>query len=73
MLSSYKTLKAAAPELPILVREANGVGAKMYARFDFGVEKSVSLEGLDKKGVANALQNLLEQGKDLPKNPKGTA
>eukprot|EP00963_Diacronema_lutheri_P012255 scaffold1681_cov332-Pavlova_lutheri.AAC.15 len=73
VLTSYKTLKAAAPELPILVREANGVGAKMYARFDLGVEKSVSLDGLDKKEVAIALQNLLEQGKHLPKSVNGTA
>jgi len=73
VLTSYKTLKAAAPELPILVREANGVGARMYARFDLGVEKSVSLDGLDKKEVAIALQNLLEQGKHLPKSVNGTA
>lgn len=73
MLSSYKTLKSAAPKLPILVREANGVEAKMYARFDLGVERSVSLEGLDKKGVAMALQQLLEQGKGLPKSADGTA
>jgi hypothetical protein len=33
VLKQYKTLKAANPELPILIRECAGVEAKAYARF----------------------------------------
>lgn len=33
VMKEYKTLKAANPELPILVRECAGVEAKAYARF----------------------------------------
>lgn len=33
------------PSLPIMLREAQGTLPKVYARYDFGHEKSKSLEG----------------------------
>lgn len=33
------------PTIPIMLREANGTLPKVYARYEFGQEKSQSLEG----------------------------
>lgn len=59
LLASYKNLKAASPSTPILIREAAGVEGKLYARYDYGVEKNVSLEGLDAKAVEKCLTDLV--------------
>ncbi|KAI5479196.1 NADH dehydrogenase (ubiquinone) 1 alpha subcomplex subunit 2 [Pseudohyphozyma bogoriensis] len=44
--SSYPSIKAANPTLPILIREAAGTPARAFVRFDKGVEKSVALDGV---------------------------
>ena len=59
LLSSYKNLKAASPTTPVLIREASGTEGKLYARYDFGVEKCVKLEGLDAKQVEKCLRDLV--------------
>lgn len=33
------------PNIPIMLREAAGTSPKVYARYEFGQEKSQSLEG----------------------------
>jgi len=59
LMSSYKNLKAASPTTPVLIREASGTEGKLYARYDFGVEKCVKLEGLDAKQVEKCLRDLV--------------
>ncbi|GAA5991681.1 hypothetical protein JCM11641_000952 [Rhodosporidiobolus odoratus] len=44
--SSYPSLKSSNPDLPVLIREARGTPARGIIRFERGVEKQVSLEGL---------------------------
>ncbi|GAA5846630.1 hypothetical protein JCM11251_002924 [Rhodosporidiobolus azoricus] len=44
--SSYPSVKSANPDLPILIREAAGTPARGFVRFEKGVEKQVSLEGV---------------------------
>lgn len=34
------------PSIPIMLREAQGTSPKVYARYEFGQEKSQSLEGM---------------------------
>eukprot|EP00898_Chlorokybus_atmophyticus_P001076 jgi/Chlat1/196/Chrsp1S03108 len=58
--SSYKDLKGLNPRLPILIRECSGIEPKLYARFDFGKEKSVSVGGLDEKAIAAKLEELVK-------------
>ncbi|NXX80175.1 NDUA2 dehydrogenase, partial [Urocolius indicus] len=58
----YVALKQANPELPVLVRECSSVRPRLWARYEFGKEKSVSLENLSAEEVAKAVQSLL-QGK----------
>lgn len=59
LMSSYKNLKAASPTTPVLIREASGIEGKLYARYDYGVEKCVKLEGLDAKEVEKCLRDLV--------------
>lgn len=58
VMKTYSKLKQANPTLPILVREAESVKARLTARFDFGVEKSVPVEGLDAAAVGKELEKL---------------
>ncbi|CAG9941455.1 hypothetical protein V2G26_017784 [Clonostachys chloroleuca] len=59
---AYPTMKKNNPTIPILVREAQGTIPKVYARYDFGTEKSQSLEGLSDKQVEDAVAGLVKDG-----------
>ncbi|NXR15095.1 NDUA2 dehydrogenase, partial [Semnornis frantzii] len=56
----YVTLKKANPDFPILIRECSGVQPKLWARYEFGKEKSVSLNNLTVDEVAKALENVVK-------------
>ncbi|KAM9373185.1 NADH dehydrogenase [ubiquinone] 1 alpha subcomplex subunit 2 [Phaethornis superciliosus] len=58
----YVSLKKANPQFPILIRECSGVKPKLWARYEFGKEKSVSLDNLSVDEVAKALEKIA-QGK----------
>ncbi|PWN22799.1 NADH dehydrogenase, alpha subcomplex, subunit 2 [Microstroma glucosiphilum] len=57
--NSYKGIKASNPELPFLVREAHGTPARIFARFERGVEKQVEVDGLSEQDVQKKFQELL--------------
>ncbi|MEW5311861.1 MAG: hypothetical protein WDW38_003545 [Sanguina aurantia] len=44
VVENFAEIKRANPYFPFLVREAAGAEAKLIARFDFGVEKTVSIQ-----------------------------
>ncbi|NXC28298.1 NDUA2 dehydrogenase, partial [Campylorhamphus procurvoides] len=56
----YVTLKKANPDFPILIRECSGVQAKLWARYEFGKEKSISLDNLTVDEVAKALESVVK-------------
>ncbi|NXS56075.1 NDUA2 dehydrogenase, partial [Brachypteracias leptosomus] len=56
----YVTLKKANPDFPILIRECSGVQPKLWARYEFGKEKSLSLNNLSVDEVAKALENVVK-------------
>ncbi|XP_065500426.1 NADH dehydrogenase [ubiquinone] 1 alpha subcomplex subunit 2 [Caloenas nicobarica] len=56
----YVTLKKANPDFPILIRECSGVQPRLWARYEFGKEKSVSLDNLTVDQVAKALENIVK-------------
>ncbi|XP_061659692.1 NADH dehydrogenase [ubiquinone] 1 alpha subcomplex subunit 2 [Syngnathoides biaculeatus] len=58
----YVDLKRANAHLPILVRECSGVEARLWARYDFGKERSISLENKSADQVAQSLQTLVRSG-----------
>ena len=68
VLSAYQELKKANPKFPILVRESSQAEAKLYARYDFGVEEAVSVEGLDKAGISSKLEQLVKKGESMPRH-----
>ncbi|XP_066572875.1 NADH dehydrogenase [ubiquinone] 1 alpha subcomplex subunit 2 [Amia ocellicauda] len=55
----YVTLKKANPEFPILIRECSGVQPKLWARYDFGRERSVALDNMNADQVAKALETVV--------------
>eukprot|EP00250_Pteridium_aquilinum_P003254 c13576_g1_i1 orf=136-414(+) len=56
----YKDLKTSNPQLPILIRECSGIQPRMWARYGFGEEKSVPLDGLTEKQIDSKLQELVQ-------------
>ena len=60
LMKHYQGLKTQNPALPILVRECEGVQAKVWARFGKGVEKSAVVEGLDATAVEKSLASLVK-------------
>jgi len=54
----YVDLKKQNPKFPILIRECSGVTPKVYARYGFGKEASMSLDGLSKSQVETAVKQL---------------
>nr|XP_019965310.1 PREDICTED: NADH dehydrogenase [ubiquinone] 1 alpha subcomplex subunit 2 [Paralichthys olivaceus] len=56
----YVTLKKSNPEFPILIRECSGVPARVWARYDFGKESSISVDNMSADQVASALHTLVQ-------------
>ncbi|NXT71204.1 NDUA2 dehydrogenase, partial [Chaetops frenatus] len=56
----YVTLKKANPNFPILIRECSGIQPKLWARYDFGKEKSIPLNNLTVDQVAKALESVVK-------------
>ncbi|CAI5953688.1 unnamed protein product [Closterium sp. NIES-64] len=60
---NYADLKQQNPHLPILIRECSGVQPRITARYDYGVEHSMALEGLSEEQIDGKLKELLDLGK----------
>ncbi|KAL2269035.1 hypothetical protein VTJ83DRAFT_3881 [Remersonia thermophila] len=58
---AYPIMKKNNPAIPILLREAQGTLPKVYARYEFGKEKSESLEGLSDKQIEDAVTKLVKE------------
>uniref|UniRef100_A0A646QED0 NADH dehydrogenase [ubiquinone] 1 alpha subcomplex subunit 2 n=1 Tax=Hemiscolopendra marginata TaxID=943146 RepID=A0A646QED0_9MYRI len=54
----YVPLKKNNPRFPILIRECSGVLPKIYARYEFGEEKSIPLSGLSSDEVLRNIDKL---------------
>ncbi|KAJ8082584.1 hypothetical protein PM082_008439 [Marasmius tenuissimus] len=59
ILNRYPTIKEHNPDLPVLIREANGTPARVFARFERGVEKHVELDNLSSNEVESKVTQLL--------------
>ncbi|CEJ86723.1 Putative NADH-ubiquinone oxidoreductase 10.5 kDa subunit [[Torrubiella] hemipterigena] len=57
---AYPTMKKNNPYTPILMREAAGTVPKVYARYEFGTEKSTSLDGLTDKQIEDTVTGLVK-------------
>ncbi|RLW03035.1 hypothetical protein DV515_00007003 [Chloebia gouldiae] len=56
----YVTLKKANPDFPILIRECSGIQPKLWARYEFGKEKSIPLNNLSVDEVGKALESAVK-------------
>ncbi|XP_030067474.1 NADH dehydrogenase [ubiquinone] 1 alpha subcomplex subunit 2 [Microcaecilia unicolor] len=56
---NYVDLKKANPDFPILIRECSGVQPKLWARYEFGKERNLSLDNLNADQVAKALESVV--------------
>ncbi|XP_008331574.2 NADH dehydrogenase [ubiquinone] 1 alpha subcomplex subunit 2 [Cynoglossus semilaevis] len=56
----YVPLKKSNPDFPILIRECSGAQARLWARYEFGKECSVSVENMSSDQVAQALRTLVQ-------------
>ncbi|GFY62559.1 NADH dehydrogenase 1 alpha subcomplex subunit 2 [Trichonephila inaurata madagascariensis] len=54
----YVPIKKGNPKFPILVRECLGVEPKIYARYDFGKETSVSVNNFNAEKILEVVQKL---------------
>ncbi|KAI8393671.1 thioredoxin-like protein [Radiomyces spectabilis] len=57
---NYTALKKANPELPILIREASGAEARVFARFEKGVERKAVLQNTSAQDVEKVLEQLVK-------------
>ncbi|CAH1709742.1 NADH dehydrogenase [ubiquinone] 1 alpha subcomplex subunit 2 [Aphis gossypii] len=57
----YIPLKKANPKFPILVRECSGVEPKVFARFEFGQERSEQLSDQSADNVLKKIEGLVKQ------------
>ncbi|KAG6003346.1 hypothetical protein E4U21_002123 [Claviceps maximensis] len=59
---AYPTMKKNNPQIPILIREAQGTPPKVFARYEFGKEEAQSLEGLSDKQIEETVTGLVKNG-----------
>ncbi|KAI8059626.1 thioredoxin-like protein [Gongronella butleri] len=57
---NYTSLKQANPSLPILIREASGAEARIFARFGKGLENKVVVQNASAQDVEKALEQLVK-------------
>merc|ERR1711970_958048 len=55
---NYVSIKKANPTFPLLVRECSDIVPKVWARYEFGRETSLTLEDMTKEQVGEAIQKL---------------
>lgn len=58
--NNYAAMRKANPSLPILIREASFVEARVFGRYDLGQERKISLENLSEEQVGQKLKELAE-------------
>ncbi|KAK3191167.1 hypothetical protein K4F52_002753 [Lecanicillium sp. MT-2017a] len=61
LVRAYPTMKKNNPHTPIMMREAAGTLPKVYARYEFGTEKSQSLEGMSDKQIEDTVTGLVKE------------
>ncbi|VEN41381.1 unnamed protein product [Callosobruchus maculatus] len=57
----YVELKSSNPKFPILIRECSGVEPRLWARYEQGKEKSVTLNNLSASDVLNRISTAAKE------------
>jgi NADH dehydrogenase (ubiquinone) 1 alpha subcomplex subunit 2 len=61
VLNNYTQVKAANPDFPFIVREAEGAQACVMARYRYGVERRVYLQGATEAEVQQTVDQLIAE------------
>ena len=64
----YVELKKSNPRLPILIRESARADPSITARYDYGVEKHITLYNSNENDIVSKIQELIEYSESLPKH-----
>ncbi|KAF8906910.1 thioredoxin-like protein [Mucidula mucida] len=59
IVSKYPVIKQHNPDLPVMIREASGTPARVFARFERGREAHVELDNLSASDVEAKVAQLL--------------
>uniref|UniRef100_A0A6V7XWT7 NADH dehydrogenase [ubiquinone] 1 alpha subcomplex subunit 2 n=1 Tax=Meloidogyne enterolobii TaxID=390850 RepID=A0A6V7XWT7_MELEN len=59
--NDYVDLKKGNRLFPILIRECSGIKPKIWARYEYGIEKSISVENESREKVFEIIKNLAER------------
>ncbi|KAF2430323.1 NADH dehydrogenase, alpha subcomplex, subunit 2 [Tothia fuscella] len=59
LIRTYPTMKKHNPHTPIMIREALDIQPKVWARYEFGKEKMLPLNGLDDKAIETKVTELV--------------
>ncbi|XP_077274204.1 NADH dehydrogenase (ubiquinone) B8 subunit [Temnothorax americanus] len=57
----YVSVKKNNPRFPVLIRECSSIEPKLYARYDFGVERCVPLSNLKSEEILGRIKELASQ------------
>ncbi|KAJ1981175.1 hypothetical protein H4R33_005299 [Dimargaris cristalligena] len=57
---NYPALKKSNPGLPVLIREAEGVEARIYARYNFAQESRAIVDNMNETQVSQQLDQLIK-------------
>ncbi|KAL6422108.1 hypothetical protein ACFW04_010870 [Cataglyphis niger] len=57
----YVSLKKNNPRFPVLIRECSSIEPKLYARYEYGIERCVPLSNLKSEEVLGKVQELASQ------------
>ncbi|KAK9839815.1 hypothetical protein WJX81_003522 [Elliptochloris bilobata] len=68
IFAHYQEMKKANPRFPFLIRECERLPARAIARFDFGKEIPIPLDGLDKDAVDKRLAEVVGWGTVMPRS-----
>ncbi|KAJ1926286.1 hypothetical protein IWQ60_003942 [Tieghemiomyces parasiticus] len=60
LIKNYADLKKANPGLPVLIREAENVESRIYARYNRAVEDKVVVDNLNESQVGQKLDQLIK-------------
>ncbi|KAK6537769.1 hypothetical protein TWF694_010678 [Orbilia ellipsospora] len=58
---SYPSMKKTNPEIPILIREAQGVPPRVFARYELGKETQIQLSELSEAEIESKISALVQQ------------
>lgn len=61
LTKNYPAFKQENPTTPVLIREAFGVRPAAFARFEYGKESKVHLDGINEEQIEKTLNLLINQ------------